>query len=265
MRQYKDASGNNVFDKNNVIKRIQQPMKDQVFTDTQLINANVMAKQTIFDSYVPYKRRGKHQLRFQAFSVNRDGSRGRPVKLPENFSAAFPYFQNDDFAHLTEMADAYNGDLNETVFDVPLEDGGTQQVIMTALVEDSTGGTPTNQSMNYDEFVNVLNSLGVSLDLAERERIVEALSRQHDKARSHLRKRFQAGFDPDMIRSVSEYLETGAAIAAKNEHRTDINLIMADDSNWKGNYDILEQSWADVEAAERTGNKERIHIAREKF
>ena len=265
MRQYKDASGNNVFDKNNVIKRIQQPMKDQVFTDTQLINANVMAKQTIFDSYVPYKRRGKHQLRFQAFSVNKDGSRGAPVKLPENFSAAFPYFQNDDFAHLTEMADAYNGDLNQTVFDVPLEEGATQKVIMTALVEDATGGTPTNQSMNYDEFVNVLNSLGVSLDLAERERIVEALSRQHDKARSHLRKRFQAGFDPDMIRSVSEYLETGAAIAAKNEHRTDINLIMADDSNWKGNYDILEQSWADVEAAERTGNKERIHIAREKF
>jgi hypothetical protein len=265
MRQYKDASGKNLFDKNNVIKRIQQPMKDQVFTDTQLINANVMAKQTIFDSYVPYKRRGKHQLRFQAFSVNRDGSRGAPVKLPENFSAAFPYFQNDDFAHLTEMAEAYNGDLNETVFDVPLEDGGTQQVIMTALVEDATGGTPTNQSMNYDEFVNVLNSLGVSLDLAERERIVEALSRQHDKARSHLRKRFQAGFDPDMIRSVSEYLETGAAIAAKNEHRTDINMIMADDSNWKGNYEVLEQSWADVEAAERTGNKERIHIAREKF
>ena len=253
------------IDKTVIKKRIQRPIKDQVFTDTQLINANVMAKQTMYDSYVPYKRRGKYQLRFQAYAVNPDGSRGAATTTPENFSGAFPYYQDDRDDFLRGMQTDFNAQLQDTKFDVKLDDGSTKQVYMSAITEDASGGTPTNISYNYDEFVNVLNTFGIDLDLAERERIVEALSSQHDKVRSHLKKRFQPGFDPDMIRSVSEYLETGAAIAAKNEHRTDINLIMQDEDNWKGSYDLLDSYWSDVQAAERTGNKEAINIAREQF
>lgn len=253
------------IDKNVIKKQIQRPIKDQVFTDTQLINANVMAKQTMYDSYVPYKRRGKYQLRFQAYAVNPDGSQGAATTTPENFSGAFPYYQDDRDDFLRNMQTDFNAQLKDTKFDVKLDDGSIKQVYMSAITEDASGGTPTNLSYNYDEFVNVLNTFGIDLELSERERIVEALSSQHDKVRSHLKKRFQPGFDPDMIRSVAEYLETGAAIAAKNEHRTDINLIMQNEDNWKGSYDLLDSYWSDVQAAEKTGNKEAIHIAREQF
>ena len=270
MRAYKDQSGGNVFNDKTTMNRIQRPLKDQVFTETQLINANVMAKQTMYESYVPYKRRGSHQLRFAAYAAVQDANgnitRGEPVgNVDENFMSTFPYYMDDDIAMLDDMAGAFNNDLNNQVFDVPVQGGGTQKVVMVALRETASGGTPTDISMNYDEFVNVLNNLGISIDLADRERIIESLSKQHDRARSHLQKNFRAGFDPDMIRSVSEYLETGAAIAAKNEHRTDINQIMSTTSNWKGNYNLLKASYAEVEAARRTGNQEAVNLAYEKF
>ena len=270
MRAYKDQSGGNVFNDKTTMNRIQRPLKDQVFTETQLINANVMAKQTMYESYVPYKRRGSHQLRFAAYAAVQDANgnitRGEPVgNVDENFMTTFPYYMDDDIAMLDDMAGAFNNDLNNTVFDVPVQGGGTQKVVMVALRETASGGTPTDISMNYDEFVNVLNNLGINIDLADRERIIESLSKQHDRARSHLQKNFRAGFDPDMIRSVSEYLETGAAIAAKNEHRTDINQIMSTTSNWKGNYNLLKASYAEVEAARRTGNQEAVNLAYEKF
>ena len=270
MRAYKDQSGGNVFNDKTTMNRIQRPLKDQVFTETQLINANVMAKQTMYESYVPYKRRGSHQLRFAAYAAVQDANgnitRGEPVgNVDENFMSTFPYYMDDDIAMLDDMAGAFNNDLNNQVFDVPVQGGGTQKVVMVALRETASGGTPTDISMNYDEFVNVLNNLGINIDLADRERIIESLSKQHDRARSHLQKNFRAGFDPDMIRSVSEYLETGAAIAAKNEHRTDINQIMSTTSNWKGNYNLLKASYAEVEAARRTGNQEAVNLAYEKF
>ncbi|QDP53656.1 MAG: hypothetical protein Unbinned5406contig1000_2 [Prokaryotic dsDNA virus sp.] len=269
MRAYKDQSGGNVFTDKVVMKKIQQPLKDQVFTDTQLINANVMAKQTAYDAYVPFSRSGNSQLRFQAYVavVDSDGkvTRGQPIKINSSFSAAFPYYQMDNRAKLSAMASSYNTDLGQTVFEIPNERGGVDKVVMVAQVGDSTAGTPSNQTMNYDEFASVLTTLGIDLGLAERERIVEALSKQHDKVRNHLKKKFQAGFDPDIIKSVAEHLESQAAIAAKNEHRSDIDMIMADEENWNGSRDTMVAAYKEYDAARKTGNKEAARIKQEKF
>ena len=269
MRAYKDQGGGNVFTDKVVMKRIQQPLKNQVFTDTQLINANVMAKQTAYDAYVPFSRSGSSQLRFQAYVavVDSDGkvTRGQPIKINSSFSAAFPYYQMDDRAKLVDMANSYNDDLGQTVFEIPNERGGVDKVVMTAQVGDSTAGTPSNQTMNYDEFASVLTTLGIDLGLEQRERIVEALSKQHDKVRNHLKKKFQAGFDPDIIRSVAEHLESQAAIAAKNEHRSDVDMIMADEENWNGSRDTMVAAYKEYDAARKTGNKEAARIKQEKF
>ena len=254
--------------KEDVMNKIQQPLKNQVFTDTQTLNANVMAKQTMFDSYVPFKRRGDFQLRFQAYYVNEDGSQGKAANVYESWTSAFPYYQSDDQAQLASWAESYNTDLKDTVFEIPEgqdPDGPKVKIKMVAQVGTSSAGTPSNTSMNYDEFASVLNTLGINLDLAERERIVLALSKQHDKARSGLRKQFVAGYDKDMFRSIAEHLETSAAVAAKNEHRTDIDLIMNNPKLWFGDIELLKAKYRKVESAERTGNQESIFLAREEF
>ena len=267
-----------------VMDKIQQPLKNQVFTDTQLLNANAFAKQTMFESYVKFKRRGDHQLRFQAYEVkfNPDGTikvddngnpvLGEPVKLYESWASAFPYYQNDR-AVLKEMQKDYFAELRTTTFKIPTTenpDGQKVEVVMIPIVESASAGTPSNQSLNYDEFASILNTLGINLDLAERERIVLALSKQHDKARGSLKKEFTPGFDKDMFTSTAEWLETAAAVAAKNEHRTDIDLIMNNKEYWFGDIKKIKRLRDKMHKAQDdynngTGTLEALQIAREEF
>ena len=247
-----------------VMNKIQKPIKNQVFTETQLMNANVYAKQSIFTAYTPYRRSGKNQLRFQAYD-----SAGNPTKIDSRFAAAFPYYQDDNRSTLIDLAKQFNSDIENTTFTVPAsnnpEDKSTVTVTMRAVVEDSTGGTNTVTSFNYDEFANVLNNLGIDLDPLARERIVVQLSRQHDKARSGLMKEFVPGWDQDVFRAVAEHLESQAAVAAKNEHRTDIDIVMSDPNNARLPKKFVQEAYNELEAARQGNNQDATHIAQEKF
>ena len=113
---------------------------------------------------------------------------GNPTKIDPRFSSAFPYYQDDDPDKLAVMAKDYNAAIKDTVFEVPVsgkpEDKSTVKVTAVAIVEDTSGGTNSVTSFNYDEFANVLNTLGIDIDPIARERIVVALTRQHEKART---------------------------------------------------------------------------------
>ena len=246
-----------------IMAEIQQPMKNQVFTETQLINANHFAKGTMFSAYVPFRRNGKNQLRFQAIGEN-----GKPTKINAMFANAFPYYQDDNRTTLENMRDEFNEGIKDTVFQVPASDDPDAPLVsvrMEAVVEDASGGASSITSFNYDEFANVLNNLGVQLSLEERERIVIELSKQHDKARSGLMKDFVPGWDDDVFRSIAEHLESQAAIAAKNEHRTDIDVVMATDSNWRMPKAKVEEQYRELERARASGNVELANVAQEKF
>ena len=247
-----------------VMDLIQKPIKNQIITETQLMNANVYAKQGIFAAYTPVKRRGKKQLRFQMYDEN-----GNPTKIDPRFSSAFPYYQDDNPDKLAVMAKDYNEAIKDTVFEVPISgkpnEKATQKVKAVAIVEDTSGGTNSVTSFNYDEFANVLNTLGIDIDPIERERIVVALTRQHEKARNTLMKDFVPGFDKDVFRSIAESIESQAAIAAKNEHRTDIDIVMADTNNWQLPKKYVDNVYQELLAARKGDNKEATMIAQEKF
>ena len=247
-----------------VMDLIQKPIKNQIITETQLMNANVFAKQGIFAGYTPIKRRGKKQLRFQMYDEN-----GNPTKIDPRFSSAFPYYQDDNPDKLAVMAKDYNEAIKDTVFEVPVsgkpDETVTQKVKAVAIVEDTSGGTSSVTSFNYDEFANVLNTLGIDIDPIERERIVVALTRQHEKARNTLMKDFVQGFDKDVFRSIAESIESQAAIAAKNEHRTDIDIVMADTNNWQLPKKYVDNLYQELLAAREGDNKEATMIAQERF
>ena len=78
-------------------------------------------------------------------------------------------------------------------------------------------------------------------------------------------KDFVPGFDKDVFRSIAESIESQAAIAAKNEHRTDIDIVMADTNNWQLPKKYVDNVYQELLAARQGDNKEATMIAQEKF
>jgi hypothetical protein len=233
--------------------QVQKAIRDLFLFDLQSKNADYYAKRTILGSYVPFTRRGSEQVKLVAVD-----ERGNPVALDEGVRSTLPYFQFDTrdeaLTAAEELEQEFGGDNEWTLKD---EGGNDIKVRFKAEVSKTRQSPDLTEAVNFNEFVYVLNRLNINLAPEARERIVTTLTNQNARARRNLQRSGTEGWDKDVIRSVSEHLETSAHVAAKKLYRHRLDDILLTESNWLGDDQKLRALKAAVDAATSDGERAR--------
>jgi hypothetical protein len=241
--------------------QIQKAIRDIFLFDLQSKNADYYAKRTILGSYVPFSRRGFEQVKLVAVDA-----RGNPVALDPNIRSALPYFQfnsrREAMAVAEELDKIFGGDNEFVLLD---ENGSEVTVRLKAEVSRTRQSPDLSEAVNFNEFVYVLNRLNVNLSPEARERIITTLTAQNARARHNLQRSGTEGWDKDVVRSVSEYLETTAHVAAKKLFRHRLDDILLNDSYWLGDDQKLADLKAAVENAQTDGERARAQRAYDEY
>jgi len=233
--------------------QVQKAIRDLFLFDLQSKNADYYAKRTILGSYVPFTRRGSEQVKLVAVD-----ERGNPVALDEGVRSTLPYFQFDTrdeaLTAAEELEQEFGGDNEWTLKD---EGGNDIKVRFRAEVSKTRQSPDLTEAVNFNEFVYVLNRLNINLAPEARERIVTTLTAQNARARRNLQRSGTEGWDKDVVRSVSEHLETSAHVAAKKLYRHRLDDILISDANWLGDDQKLAALKAAVDNATSDGERAR--------
>ena len=229
--------------------------------DLQSRNSDYYAKRTILGSYVPFTRRGTEQVRLVAYDKS-----GNPVKLDETIRATLPYFQFEDRAEALQAAEDIDGLFGGDREWVMLDDDGAEVTVSLRPEVDRVRQTPDlTEAVNFNEFVYVLNRLNINLTPEVREKIVTTLTAQNARARKNLMRSGTEGWDKDVIRSVSEFLETTAHVSAKKLYRHRIDDVMLRESFWKGDRVLLDNLKRAVDNAQTDGERARAQRAYDEY
>jgi len=219
--------------------RVVAAIENMYLLDTQIINAELYAKNTIQTAYVPLKRKGKYQVRMQAFEVDSDGNpTNRPVALPPLLQAQLYYTRMDGRQDAEdkakEISDVMEGKPPVTVQD---HEGNDVKVVFRSVWSVAPQGASLSGSISYDDLASVLVRAGVNISPQDRERLVQLTASEHSIARSNLQKDWTPGWSPNVVHGIAEHLEQQAHIAAKNRHQHKIARLMqsAEHKNdWNG-------------------------------
>ena len=236
---------------------MQKAIRDLFLFDLQSRNADYYAKRTILGSYVPFTRRGTEQVRLAAYD-----SKGNAVRLDEATRATLPYFQFDSRSEALKTAEdlekEFGGDNTWTFLD---DDGKEVTVKLRPEISRVRQSSDLTEAVNFNEFIYVLNRLNVNITPEVRERIVTTLTNQNERARKNLQRSGTPGWDKDVIRSVSEHLETTSHVAAKKLFKHRLDDILLNNSLWLGDPQKLESLKAAVDSARN--DLERARAQRE--
>jgi len=231
--------------------QIQKAVRDIFLFDLQAQNADYYAKRTILGAYVPFTRRGTEQVRLVAYD-----KRGNPVALNESAKSILPYFQfesrSEALASAEELEKTFGGDNEWTFLD---EDDAEVTVRLRPEVSRVRQSPDLTEAVNFNEFVYVLNRLNVNLAPEVRERIITTLTNQNSRARKNLQRSGTPGWDKDVIRSVSEHLETSAHVSAKKLYRNRLDDILLNSENWFGDPERLQALQDAVDNATTDGER----------
>lgn len=219
--------------------RITSGIGNLFLLDVQAANAQYRAKQTIMNAYVPFTRRGKWQIRLQAVDKS-----GNPVAMDELWSSVLPYYQADNRADSREIMDNLNSEFEGADVTIVNADGQEQTVQFRAVMEKKRQGSPLGQQQNINDFIQILSRLDVNINPDERNRVIEALTRQEASARKSIERMGNAGWDPNVLKSTAEYLETQAHVAGQAYYRHRLNNVMLTDSFWRGDTAELDKLYA---------------------
>lgn len=235
--------------------KIQKAIQDLFLFDLQAQNSEYYAKRTIMGSYVPFSRRGEEQVRLVAKDAN-----GNYVELHASAREVLPYYQFEDRAdalRAQEQLEEVFG--NEQKWVMPVDDGAgnmvEKEVFLTAEVSRTRRSPDLTEAVNFNEFIYVLNRLNINLTPRERERVVTTLTEQNSKARKNLQRSGTPGWDKDVVRSASEFLEMSGHIAAKRRYKHRLDDIFLRQENWKGDDVLLRTLKRAVDEAATPGEK----------
>jgi hypothetical protein len=240
---------------------VQKAIRDLFLFDLQSKNADYYAKRTILGSYVPFTRRGTEQVRLVAVD-----SKGNPVALDENIRASLPYFQFNTRSEAMDAAAELEKEFGADNEFVLLDDKGVETKLRLKVEVSRTRQSPDlTEAVNFNEFVYVLNRLNINLAPAARERIVTTLTGQNSRARRNLQRSGTEGWDKDVVRSVSEHLETTAHVAAKKLHNHRLNDTLLNNANWLGDDALIRDLKAAVDNAQTDGERARAQRAYDEY
>lgn len=241
--------------------KVQRAVRDLFLFQTQTQNAEYYAKRTILGSYVPFTRRGRLQVNLTAY----DAKTGEIVQLDAATAGVMPYFQVDE----QQVADQIRSELGDLFggkeYKVLNNEGN--EVTVTFVPESSVANSSPDLSdiINFNDFVYVLNRLNINIEPKERQRIVEALTAQNETARRNLNRTGNPGWDKNVVRNVSEYLESAAHISAKKIYRNRLDDVIQNNNYWLGSDEKLKQLERAVKVAKTDQERNRAQREYEKY
>tara|TARA_B100001057_G_scaffold471471_1_gene533840 strand:- start:689 stop:8356 length:7668 start_codon:yes stop_codon:yes gene_type:complete len=229
--------------------------------DQRAVNADFNARRTLVTGYVPFTRRGKWQVRMQAYDANT----GKAVELEETYAGAIPFFQTEAESDAQRIAEGLQDIVAEgadpITYQMRDKSGQTRNIQFRAQVAKARQSQPLTNSMNLTEFMSVVQRLDIGLTPQERQRIITSLTSVQSTARRSLQRSGNPGWDKDVIRSVAEHLETQAHVAGKITYSWQLNDIMADNNKFRGDPDKLQA----LEAATLRGTEAQREAARKAY
>jgi hypothetical protein len=235
--------------------KITDGIQDMFDLDIRNQNAEANAKRTIMGAYVPFNREGAYQVQINAY--DRTGNR---VEIPAHFKTSLPYYQVDSFKNADEIRDRLEEQFgNLQSFKLDDGTGVMQEVTLRAESSIAPNIAPlTANQISLNEVDNVLKRLGIPIAPAGRKKLVLALADQGKKARSYLERANVEGWDTDVIRKISQHLETETHRAGKAFYMYKIDSVMLDTKMWRGDDRKLKQLHDKMELAEKQGNINRL-------
>jgi len=216
---------------------IQRQVRNIVLTEQSTRDAERLAKRTIMTGYVPFKRRGKEQVRVAAF----DAETGERVRLSDSLRGVMPYFRDDSDVILKQYEGDLNGFFKDKTFKLEDIEGRPVQVVLKAERATARQNPDFEGAINMNEFVYMLQKFDINLTPQSRSDIIKAMTGQNSKARSNLMRAAAPGWDADVLRNVAEWLEMMAHTAAKREFRSRTDNIMDRNDLWRGDRAKLER------------------------
>jgi len=230
--------------------------------DTRAVNADFNARRTLVTGYVPFTRRGKWQVRMQAYDANTN----KAVELEETYAGAIPFFQTDAELDAQQIAKGLQDIVadntnNPITYQMRDKSGQVRNIQFRAQVAKARQSQPLTNSMNLTEFMSVVQRLDIGLTPDERQRVITSLTRVQSSARRSLQRSGNPGWDKDVIRSVAEHLETQAHVAGKVTYSWQLNDIMADNNKFRGDPDKLQA----LEAATLRGTEAQREASRKAY
>ncbi len=217
------------------------------------------AKRTIAGSYVPLTREGDWQVRMQAYkTVN---GQEVPVKLRQGQQDSLFYGKVATEKDALELQDELDT-MFEGEYEMRDADNNVQTVKLRAIVSVAEQTPALVDILHYDEVMYSLSRLGIRLTPETREILVKKTNAQNTRARANLKRAGTAGWDKDVVKSASAYLEQQAYTAANKEFRHQYDEVLEDNRNWYGDPVRLEELRVKWESA--TGPAKEI-AAREYF
>jgi hypothetical protein len=239
---------------------VQKAVRDLFMFDLQSKNADYYAKRTILGSYVPFVRRGTEQVRLVAVDAN-----GNTVKLDENIRSTLPYFHTDTRSEAEAIAADLEKEFGDQEFTMLDDTGAEVKVRLITEVSKNRQSPDLTEAVNFNEFVYVLNRLNANIAPDVREKIITTLTNQNSRARRNLQRSGTEGWDKDVIRSVSEHLETSAHVAAKKLYRHRLDDVLLDNRNWLGDDQKLKDLKDAVANAQTDGERARAQRAYDEY
>lgn len=241
-----------------ILNAIQRRATDRAI----VLNADKLARKTLAGSYVPFVREGKFQVRVVAVD-----DKGRRIALDDEIKSMLPYYKMDSMQEAIEYAEMLDKAFGEKLHDAYDADGVKVQVKFMSVREKATETAGLTERMSVEQFKEVAARLGINLKPDEIERIVVALTNASDRQRKSLERDRNPGWNRDMIKAISEWMERTAAASAKTANRHRLDNVLTDDKLIRGDkkkLDALQTAFnnAKNEAAKMLAETELLRYAR---
>lgn len=210
--------------------KAQASIRNLSILNAQVLDAERYAKRTILGSYVPFKRRGKFQVRVSAYD-----DKGQIIRLPDELRGVLPYYREETEGEARQLANELEKIFGGNTLTVDDGRGGTVSVTLKPEWGEARQTDDVFDGPNYNEALYILEKAGINPTPQARERLVQLMTDQNAKARQNLQRTANPGWDTDVLRNNAEYLEMIAHVAAKRIYRHRLDDVMERDSLWRGN------------------------------
>ena len=217
------------------------------------------AKRTIAGSYVPLTREGEWQVRIQAYqTIN---GQEVPVKLKQGQQDSVFYGkvanEKDARELAAELATTFEGEFEMRLAERGADGGNIVANVKLKPIISVAEQTPALVDiLHYDEVMYSLSRLGIRLTPETREVLVQKVTAQNTRARANLKRAGAPGWDKDVVKSASAYLEQQAYTAANKEFRHQFDEVLENPENWMPTAQSVEELRQKWEAA--TGEAKAI-------
>jgi len=219
----------------NSIWELKRNIEERAMFASSLRDDQLYAKRSIAGSYVPLKRDGEWQVRVQAYGAN-----GEPIKLRQGQQDSLAFFMTGTEKDAVELQKEMNAIL-QGEYDMRDESGASVVVKLRAISSVVQQSSALVDTLHYDEVMYSLQKLGIRLDPGQQEVLIKKLTSQNSRARSNIQRAAVPGWDANVIRSASAFLEQQAYTAANKEFRHQFDDVMENQKNWMGDPERLNE------------------------